>query len=71
MPGMFNPIRQQFAAPQGGAGFNRLAAGRKHYGAGGRSNPTSGKVTDMLGYKKRDAEAEARKQALLRRAGGF
>ena len=59
---------------KGGGGFNAYSAGAKHYG-GGRSFPTSGAV-DKLGYAKRDNEARARRNALLRRmqqeqAGNF
>lgn len=57
------------SGPQlGGAGFNPYAAGHKSYG-GGRPMPTSGKVTDKVGYGQRDAEAKARRDALLKRAG--
>ena len=67
---MLSPIRQQFGAvPQGGAGFNPYAAGKKRYGAG-RPMPTYGKVSDMTGYAERDAKAEARRDALIRRAAG-
>lgn len=45
--------------------FNPYAVGNKIYG-GGRSFPTSGRV-DPLGYRERDAQAKARRQALLRR----
>jgi hypothetical protein len=47
------------------SGINPYAAGNKIYG-GGRSNPTSGPV-DPLGYRERDAKAEARRAAILRR----
>lgn len=64
------PQMQFGAAPAvGGGGFNNLALGNKHYG-GGRPMPTTGKVTDTLGYANRDAAAAARKQALIRRAAG-
>jgi hypothetical protein len=46
-------------------GFNKYAAGAKVYG-GGRSNPTSGPV-DPLGYRIRDRQTAARRNALLRR----
>ena len=70
---MFNPRRAQqagfgMAPPVGGAGFNSMAAGAKHYGTG-RPMPTTGLVTDKLGYAQRDAAAAARKEALIRRAG--
>lgn len=68
-----HPLRRTFAsAPQGGAGFNSYAAGKKHYGTG-RSAPNVGKTAaaGKLGYAERDAKAEARKQALLRRTKGM
>jgi hypothetical protein len=46
-------------------GFNKYAAGSKIYG-GGRPFPTSGPV-DKLGYRIRDAETKARRNAMLRR----
>ena len=49
----------------GGGGFNPYAAGNKHYG-GGRSFPNMG-ASDKQGYAKRDNEAAARRNALLRR----
>lgn len=59
------------SGPQvGGAGFNPYAAGHKAYG-GGRPMPTSGKVADKTGYGLRDAKAQARRDALLKRAGGM
>lgn len=66
----FNPIRGAVAssAPTGGAGFNPYAAGKKRYG-GGRSMPNIGKVGYTAGYGQRDAQAEARRNALIRRAG--
>lgn len=66
-----NPRRQQLGAipTVGGGGFNNLAAGNKHYGSG-RPMPTTGKVTDMLGYARRDSEADAKRNALYRRAAG-
>lgn len=63
------PQMQFGAAPVGGGGFNPMAAGNKQYGAG-RPMPTTGKVVDKLGYAQRDAANAARKQALIRRAGG-
>lgn len=47
------------------AQFNPYAAGRKVYGMG-RDFPTMGPV-DKSGYRKRDAEARARKRAVMRR----
>jgi hypothetical protein len=55
--------------PKSSSTFNPYAAGKKHYGTG-RSMPTAGKVGDMLGYRERDAKANARRDALIRRAGG-
>jgi hypothetical protein len=48
-----------------GGGFNPFAAGTKHYG-GGRTMPTMGRV-NPLGYKQRDAQAQARRNAILSR----
>lgn len=50
-------------------GFNSYAAGNKQYGAG-RSMPNIGPVMNTLGYSQRDNEAEARKNAILRRLQG-
>lgn len=65
-----NPLRKErygkMPAPQGGAGFNPLAAGKKSYGSG-RPMPTSGKIVNKAGYGKRDARAAARRDALIRR----
>ena len=49
--------------------FNAYAAGKKHYGTG-RSAPNVGKTANKTGYAQRDAQAAARKQAMLRRAAG-
>jgi hypothetical protein len=49
----------------GGGGFNRYAAGRKQYGMG-RNMPTMGKV-DPIGYAERDATANIKRNAILRR----
>lgn len=73
-----NPIRGLFTqqpgspvtAPQGGAGFNPMAAGNKVYGAGGYA-PNVGGVANRQGYAQRDAAGAARRQALLRRAGMY
>lgn len=69
-----NPVRKVVVsdAPQGGGGFNRLSAGNKTYG-GGRPMPNIGRVDNAQaarGYQQRDAMAEARRNALIRRAGG-
>lgn len=45
--------------------FNPYAVGNKIYG-GGRSFPTSGPV-DPQGYRERDLQTKARRNALLRR----
>ncbi len=50
---------------RGGGGFNRYAGGRKQYGAG-RPFPTMGRV-DPLGYKERDADANAQRDEMLKR----
>lgn len=55
--------------PPGQGGFNAYSAGRKYYG-GGRSMPNIGPVSNLLGYAKRDNEAEARKKAVFRRLQG-
>ena len=47
-----------------GESFNRYAVGNKVYG-GGRSMPTIGPV-DPLGYRERDLQTQARRNALLR-----
>lgn len=60
-----NPVRRTVGAN----GFNPYAAGKRHYGTG-RSAPNVGKTANKTGYSERDARAEARKQALIRRAGG-
>lgn len=70
-----NPIRGVLGAgpaPIGGAGFNSFAAGNKVYGQG-RPNPTQGPVSaaGQLGYQKRDAQAAARRNALIKRSGGM
>lgn len=52
--------------PPGFSGFNPYAAGAKRYGSG-RPMPNIGPVQDKLGYSIRDRQAEARKQAILKR----
>lgn len=49
--------------------FNPYAAGRKMYGAG-RDFPTSGPV-DKMGYRERDAQAGARKRAVMRKLKSY
>lgn len=48
-----------------GISFNPYGAGKKKY-SGGRNAPTVGPV-DKLGYRERDAKAQAHRNALLRR----
>ena len=75
-----NPLRTAVAVSQprktqagtslvGGGGFNPYAAGNKAYGTG-RPAPTYGQV-DKTGYAMRDGKAAARRDALMRRAGGM
>jgi hypothetical protein len=66
----FNKQLASGSAPQGGAGFNAYAAGKKSYGSG-RSMPTFGKVSSKAGYAMRDGKMAARRQALLRRSGAM
>jgi len=63
-------LAQTAGAPQGGAGFNNLAAGNKSYGSG-RPMPTVGKVQDKAGYAMRDGKMAARREALMRRSGAM
>lgn len=51
--------------PQRAYDYNPYAVGNKIYG-GGRSFPTSGAV-DPLGYRERDGQTKARRNAILRR----
>lgn len=60
-----NDQRYRTGNAGGGAGFNALSAGAKHYGSG-RNNPTMGPV-DRTGYINRDAALKARRNAILRR----
>lgn len=66
--GDVNPVRVALGGV-GGAGFNSFAAGRRHYGAG-RSAPNVGKTANTVGYGQRDASAQNRKDALMRRIQG-
>lgn len=66
---MYNPATGRNSSMIGGGGFNPLAAGAKRYGAG-RRNPNQGAAQDKTGYGARDLRNEARKNALLRWAGG-
>jgi hypothetical protein len=73
------PVRQPIATPLPASlkdkqaklsdTVQRYAAGNKHYGSG-RPMPNIGKTANKAGYVQRDAQAAARKQALLRRAAG-
>jgi hypothetical protein len=63
-------LAETAGAPQGGAGFNSLAAGNKTYG-GGRPMPNLGKVQSKAGYGLRDSKMAARREALMRRSGGM
>ena len=49
--------------------YNPYAVGNKIYG-GGRSMPTVGPV-DRTGYKERDLQAKARRQAILNRMQAY
>lgn len=68
-PFQYNPAQGRMGSLVGGGGVNGMAAGNKVYGQG-RPFPNMGKVTDKSGYGKRDAQLEARKRALQKRAGG-
>lgn len=46
--------------------FNSYAAGVKRYG-GGRTAPNIGMKLDPMGYRQRELETEAKRNALLRR----
>lgn len=50
-------------------GFNKYAAGPKTYGLGGGTAPQAGPMgtQSMTGYMERDAEARARRNAILAR----
>lgn len=70
---VYSPIRSIFVspnpvggAPQGGAGFNAMAAGNRVYG-GGAPMPTSGMLANRAGYQQRDQMAAQRRNALLQR----
>lgn len=51
-----------------GGGFRAGAAGAKRYGSG-QLAPQRGMIANRLGYVKRDVSAQARRDALARRAG--
>lgn len=69
-PARFKTQRFTAGAPQGGAGFEALSAGKKSYG-GGRPMPNVGKVRSKAGYGLRDSKMAARREALMRRSGGM
>lgn len=69
-PARFKTQLVTAGAPQGGAGFNSLAAGNKSYG-GGRPMPNLGKTQNIAGYGMRDGKMAARREALMRRSGGM
>lgn len=48
-------------------GFNAYAVGDKKYGASSRSAPNIGPTSSPEGYRARDLQANARKNAILRR----
>lgn len=53
---------------KGGGGFNPFAAGLKRYGASGLlTGPNVGPVADKSGYRERDAQTAARRNAILQR----
>lgn len=66
----FQTQQRTAGAPQGGGGFNSFAAGNKVYG-NGRPMPTMGKIADKTGYAMRDGKMAARRDALMKRAGGM
>lgn len=66
---MYNPATGRNSSTVGGGGFNPFSAGAKRYGAGRRA-PNVGAAKDKTGYGQRDARNDARKNALLRWAGG-
>lgn len=47
--------------------FQAYGAGKKRYGPTGRTAPNIGPVGDKSGYRKRDQEAEAKRNAMLAR----
>lgn len=65
----YNPATGRNSSQVGGGGFNKFAAGAKRYGSG-RRGPNQGAAQDKTGYGARDLRNEARKNALLRWAGG-
>ncbi len=65
----YNPARGRNSSALGGGGFNKYAAGAKRYGSG-RLNPNQGAAQDKTGYGARDLRNKARREALLKRAGG-
>lgn len=65
---MYNAATGRNGSLSGGAGFNKLSAGAKRYGSGRRA-PNVGKTSNIGGYGERDLRNEAKKNALIRRAG--
>lgn len=64
------PQRKKLPGPAPGfRGFNTYSAGVKRYGAG-RTMPNIGPVMNLKGYKERDNQAQAKKNAILRRLKG-
>lgn len=47
--------------------FQPYGAGPKRYGASGRRSPNIGPTRDMSGYRKRDQEAQTKRDAVLAR----
>lgn len=66
----YNPAKGKIGSTTAGGGVNDLAAGSRVYGQG-RPYPNMGKTTNKAGYGKRDAQNEARKNALKKRVGGL
>ena len=50
-----------------GANFQPYGAGDKRYGASGRSAPNIGPVADKQGYRERDLQTRAMRNAMLKR----
>ena len=50
-----------------GQQFQRYGVGKKRYGFNARSAPNVGPVGDKSGYRQRDAEAKAKRDAMLAR----
>jgi hypothetical protein len=50
-----------------GANFQPYGAGVKRYGASGRTAPNIGPVADKQGYRERDLQTRAMRNAMLKR----